>query len=200
MSLRSPYDASGHTDAIAARFWKKVDKSGPHWLWVGYVDRNGYGRFGVNGKARFAHVWSYEDVRGPMPLDLEPDHLCRIRHCVNPWHLEAVTHRENIRRGLVTKLRLTDDEIRAFYRNFYLHEEWTMEAIGRLWGVSDYTVSMQFRRLGLPVRAGAYRALTERQREQVRLVRQSGAKYQDIADHFGVSINTVKRVINPTWH
>jgi hypothetical protein len=47
-----------------------------------------------------AHRFAYELLVGPIPEDLELDHLCRVRHCVNPAHLEPVTHLENILRGM----------------------------------------------------------------------------------------------------
>ncbi|NWN89184.1 MAG: HNH endonuclease [Micrococcaceae bacterium] len=83
-----------------ARFLTKVDKSkGGCWLWIGYLNRSGYGTFGVNGKAMLAHRWSYEHYIGPIPDGLDIDHLCRVRHCVNPAHMEPVTNAENIARS-----------------------------------------------------------------------------------------------------
>lgn len=71
------------------------------WLWVGAWITREYGIFSVRPKTfRVAHVWNYERYRGPIPSGLELDHLCRVHQCVNPWHLEAVTHLENVRRGL----------------------------------------------------------------------------------------------------
>lgn len=71
------------------------------WLWTGAVDRCGYGvvRDFVTGKAPKAHRISYMHFRGPIPAGLQLDHLCRVRCCVNPSHLEAVTLQENLRRG-----------------------------------------------------------------------------------------------------
>lgn len=70
------------------------------WLWIGSYDRNGYGRFWADGGHTQAHIISYEEENGPVPEGLELDHKCRVRCCVNPQHLEPVTHAENILRGL----------------------------------------------------------------------------------------------------
>ena len=68
------------------------------WEWHGYVHPGGYGHF--SDKHKFtAHRWSYEYFVGKIPNSLKLDHLCRVRHCVNPNHLEAVTQKENILRG-----------------------------------------------------------------------------------------------------
>lgn len=66
------------------------------WLWIGGVNAHGYGVF----RKGLAHRWSYRRYRGEIPKGLELDHLCRTRCCINPDHLEAVTHKENCLRGL----------------------------------------------------------------------------------------------------
>lgn len=76
-------------------FWSKVDKSGECWIWKGSLRANGYGSFG-QGKA---HRYAYESVNGLIPEGLEIDHLCRVRSCVRPDHLEAVTKTINILRS-----------------------------------------------------------------------------------------------------
>jgi hypothetical protein len=84
----------------AERFWEKVVKTDTCWLWTGHIDGGGYGRFRPRAsRSPFAHRWAYEEVVGPVPEGLELDHVCRVRHCVNPDHLEPVTHRENILRS-----------------------------------------------------------------------------------------------------
>ena len=82
-----------------ARFWSKVNKSDDCWLWTAAVDEAGYGRFGVNRESTYAHRYSYELTKGSIPEGLQIDHLCRVRHCVKPDHLETVTQRENILRS-----------------------------------------------------------------------------------------------------
>jgi hypothetical protein len=84
-----------------ARFWVKVDKSGADscWLWTAKINRYGYGDFGLRKRLVKAHRFAYTVTRGPIPEGLHLDHLCRVRHCVNPEHLEAVTQRENTLRS-----------------------------------------------------------------------------------------------------
>jgi hypothetical protein len=91
------------------RFWAKVDKRGPMsehrpdlgacWVWTGGKDRLGYGHFWLDRSHVLAHRFAYELLVGPIAGSLEMDHLCRVRHCVNPHHLEQVTHRVNTLRG-----------------------------------------------------------------------------------------------------
>jgi hypothetical protein len=63
------------------------------------MNRNGYGRIGYGGKEPVAHRLIYELLVGPIPLGHILDHLCRNRNCVNPEHLEPVTHQVNTHRG-----------------------------------------------------------------------------------------------------
>lgn len=90
-------------DAAWRRFWAKVDAHpGGCWLWTAGRFSNGYGLFSLGGKPRrnaLAHRWLYERLVGPVPEGLDLDHLCRVRHCVNPAHLEPVTRSVNLQRG-----------------------------------------------------------------------------------------------------
>jgi len=69
------------------------------WIWTGFCNARGYGVIRRNNKLIFAHRLSYLLMIGKVPKGLELDHLCRIKSCCNPKHLEAVTHRENVLRG-----------------------------------------------------------------------------------------------------
>lgn len=69
------------------------------WLWTGSMRADGYGRMGIGGTEYLAHRLSYEAFVGMIPEGLELDHTCRVRSCVNPDHLEAVTHGLNCQRG-----------------------------------------------------------------------------------------------------
>lgn len=70
--------------------------------WIACTNGVGYGVLSINrtGGKILAHRWSYQHHNGPIPDGLSIDHLCRNRGCVNPDHLEAVTHRENVLRGM----------------------------------------------------------------------------------------------------
>ena len=82
------------------RFWSKVDV-GDCWQWTAVTNQEGYGRFRLNGRLESAHRVAWQHLVGPIPDGHHMDHLCRNHGCVNPDHLEPVTHSENIRRGSV---------------------------------------------------------------------------------------------------
>lgn len=71
----------------------------PCWHWKGATDRHGYAKIKWQGKVQYAHRVLWENTRAPVPPGYDLDHLCRHRSCVNPDHLECVTHRENLMRG-----------------------------------------------------------------------------------------------------
>lgn len=76
-------------------FWDLVEKTETCWLWRGYIMPSGYGQ----RQNRLVHRVAYEELVGPIPDGLQLDHLCRVRHCLNPAHLEPVTPAVNTRRG-----------------------------------------------------------------------------------------------------
>jgi hypothetical protein len=118
--------------SLDGRFWDKVDLEGPVsedplasvttpcWLWLGKVDRNGYGLVKIDGVMFTAHRAAWELERGPFPEGLESDHLCRVRNCVRPDHIEPVTRRENILRGDGSGARAVRTG-----KCFRGHEDWT---------------------------------------------------------------------------
>ena len=69
------------------------------WLWQAHLTTSGYGGYWHDGQNRVAHKFAWEYFFGPVPDGLQLDHLCRVRRCVNPGHLEPVTCRENLLRG-----------------------------------------------------------------------------------------------------
>jgi hypothetical protein len=90
------------TIPLEERFWAKVERGEADecWMWIGARNADGYGNFGVKHREIVdAHRVAYQLLVGPIPEGLSIDHLCRVRACVNPKHMEPVTHRENVLRG-----------------------------------------------------------------------------------------------------
>ena len=77
-----------------------VENPGGCWLWVGSIMPNGYGQKKHLQRNGPAHRWMYEQRIGPIPAGMQIDHVCNVRHCVNPEHLEVVTPEENRQRAL----------------------------------------------------------------------------------------------------
>lgn len=103
-STGKPTNAHIAPQVVADRFWAKVDVGGPDdcWLWTAYKNKYGYGSFKPAHEASpaMAHRWAYECVtRQPIPQGLVLDHLCGVRHCCNPHHLEPVTVAVNVERS-----------------------------------------------------------------------------------------------------
>lgn len=80
------------------RFWRKVQITESCWKWTGAINGYGYGIFFWDG-SKYAHRLAYEMLVGPIPKGLHIDHLCRVRECVRPAHLEPVTPAVNALRG-----------------------------------------------------------------------------------------------------
>ena len=84
---------------LERRFDQYVDATGDCWLWLGALDRDGYGQVSVSSRTRRAHRWVWTVLVGEIPKGLVIDHLCRVKSCVNPDHMEPVTRAENVMRG-----------------------------------------------------------------------------------------------------
>lgn len=81
------------TDALA------VDLAAPCWVFRGKVNNSGYGSLSSAGKKWMAHRYMWTLMRGPIPEKMQVDHLCRVRRCLNPQHMEIVDCRTNLLRG-----------------------------------------------------------------------------------------------------
>lgn len=92
-------DAKGWRNNPERRFWESVEKTEGCWLWRGAVSGTGYGRIKDDKQLFAVHRFAYELLVGDIPVGLEIDHLCRVRNCVNPDHLEAVTRQVNVQRA-----------------------------------------------------------------------------------------------------
>jgi HNH endonuclease len=93
--------------------WYSPEPNTGCWLWTGQLSDRGYPMTTYANKKYRAHRLFYEQARGPIPAGMTLDHLCRVRCCVNPDHLEAVTQTENRRRGVRAHL---PDEIARWVR------------------------------------------------------------------------------------
>ena len=83
---------------VLLRFLNKINITEQCWLWTGATSKNGYGQFWYAHQIG-AHRFSYTWFVGPIADGLQLDHICRVRNCVNPDHLEVVTASTNVLRG-----------------------------------------------------------------------------------------------------
>ena len=86
---------------VEERFWSKVEITDNCWNWRAGDNGHGYGLFWYGKKYHVAHRFSLKLFNIEIPQGLEVDHLCRNRGCVNPNHMELVTRRENVIRGIL---------------------------------------------------------------------------------------------------
>ena len=107
------------------------------WRWLGSITTVGYGHFSIGGVYYQAHRLLYIlTFEKDVPDGLFLDHLCRHRWCVNPGHLEPVTHQQNIRRGIGT--HLTPETVVAIHEA--RHSGLSQRALGDLFGVDHSTI------------------------------------------------------------
>lgn len=112
------------------------------WVWQLATNKSGYATTHVGGKTKDAHRVYYESLVGLVKKGLELDHLCRNRKCVNPQHMEQVTHAENMKRSpKVTKL--SDKQVCAIRE---LEGVKTQTYIAKMFGISQTYVGQLHRR------------------------------------------------------
>ena len=172
----------GHTlpmrakPTVEERFWAKVQKDAEHphgdsalserygmcWIWTGCRTAYGYGRFRVckgQGGVVSAHIWTWEQLNGPKPSDMDLDHfVCDRTSCVNPEHTRPVAHIENVLRGNgVTSANAAKTHC---IRGHELPDEYTVESNG------------QVRRRCVPCQRINQQAATARRSERRRQLKQ----------------------------
>ncbi|MFE9099833.1 HNH endonuclease [Actinomadura geliboluensis] len=130
------------------RFWSYVDRRGPGecWQWRGAISPGprglpGYGNVYFAGRTQTAHIVAYRLAHGDsaIPDGHVLDHLCRNQHCVNPSHLEPVTQRVNIHRGLL--LKVTDERVEEIARRYAAGASLT--ALARQEGVTPQALRLR---------------------------------------------------------
>lgn len=140
MRTLEKYDRGTPADRLARAY---VLEPNGCWRWIKGITTVGYGHFSINQVYYQAHRLLYILRFGQdIPAGLFPDHLCRNRWCVNPDHLEPVTHSENIRRG--AGARLTPALVIAIRAAVAAGQ--TQRAVGLVFGVDHSMVSRVVRR------------------------------------------------------
>ncbi len=86
-------------DSFLRRAFARIQITDSCWLFTGCKDQRGYGMIYFGDRQMRAHRAVWQAINGPVRPGLCLDHLCRVRNCINPAHLEPVTNRENILRG-----------------------------------------------------------------------------------------------------
>lgn len=126
------------------RGFEKVNTGHPGgdcWLWDGAKTRDGYGMLKRQGYMGYAHRYYFEQLLGPIPAGKQLDHLCGIRSCCNPAHLQPVTAAENVRRSRVAKLNT--EKVKAIRDMWGRKDELGLRQkdIGKIFGVTQPQIS-----------------------------------------------------------
>lgn len=125
---------AGHNNRLRRVGFKAEDRgyTTPCHIYQGSLNHAGYGRvFGGQ-----AHRVAWERVHGPIPEGLEPDHLCRVRACINVEHLELVTRAENCRRGAAARPGVAQGGIAAAIRDARRDARWSQRELAERLGVT----------------------------------------------------------------
>lgn len=179
--------------------WTIEDRghSTPCWIWGGQFNDRGYGL--TTGAHRLAHRAVWVNANGPVPDGMELDHLCRVRACVRPEHLEPVTHQENMRRSALARLREVKNPPRLAQARLRLGL--SLQDAGKRLGVSSGAVRLwEFGEVPTPAQLDPdtltwtgprKEQLTAERRDLVRRMYEEGEVVRVIADACGVTIPTV---------
>jgi hypothetical protein len=130
---------NGHQRRLTTAAWVEEDRGyeTPCWIWQRCFHRGGYGAVTMNRKTYNAHRAVYEQRVEPLPSSLTLDHLCRVRACVNPAHMEPVANAVNLQRGATAKL--TPEKVEAIRRRAANGE--MQRTLAEEFGVSSGTLS-----------------------------------------------------------
>lgn len=177
----------GEIENPVVRFWRYVDRRGDDdcWLWLGARVETGYGTFMTgrheDGRMKMSnpHRFSYEIHKGPIPPKMHIDHLCRTPLCVNPYHLEIVTPKENTLRGIgpaaVNAQKTACKRGHPFTdRNTY------RDKLGKRACRECQRLTQAARKKGIKFRGPVQKKVTQ---TSLSLVRKSGPKTKDFMDN-----------------
>ena len=127
-----------------ARFWAKVCKTDTCWLWTASLNPRGYGQLMILGKVYRAHRVAYVWANGEPPKGADLDHLCRVRECVNPAHLEAVSHRENLLRAPTSWVAIRSRQERCIHGHEFEPRVRKGKVIGRFCRTCLYAAKRRY--------------------------------------------------------
>ncbi len=217
-------DAAIHSSsgAIAARFWPKVDRSGPAcWPWIGARNPGGYGNFGIGYRTHRASRVAYELTFGPIPAGMFVCHSCDNPPCCNPEHLFLGTNADNLR-DMATKGRATGGKATGDRNGMRTHpesvrrgdEHWTRRKLEHLARGDRNGARLHPERLARGDRNGARTKPETRARGErngaarlsgsdvlaIRSRAAAGESQPSIGRSFGIHGDTVGRIVRrETW-
>ena len=180
--------------------WREEDRGHATvcWIWQGPLNDRRYG-LTKSAYGRIAHRAVWVERNGPVPGDLELDHLCRVRSCVNPGHLELVTHQENCRRGAVARMRPDASELARRRVRAGLSQSQLAERLGvtqsliHCWERGRASVPDEFDVTTLAwIGGGARPDPVAARRDGVRRLYPQGISTADIAAELGVPAQAVR--------
>lgn len=174
---------------------KAVIDPGGCWVFTGAIANNGYGRIGIGPTVKQAHRVAYELLVGPVPEGLDLDHLCRVRACINPTHLEPVTRLENVRRG--TRWTVLPQ---ACKRGHPFTADNVMNNHGNRQCKTCHNARSEQRRRAAGMSVGHPSKLEPADVREIRRRAGSGERQADLAREFGVSPSSVCDILSGrTW-
>jgi len=99
----NPYCHKGVKLFLIVKHLIRIKRINDCWVWGGGKNPDGYGELRFQGKTVYAHRFFYELFNNKIPRNLTIDHLCNVRDCVNPKHMETIPLGENVARGFTRK-------------------------------------------------------------------------------------------------